>query len=205
MLETQMECVLVIPTPVFLALGHFQGFRGEADHYLAELLKPEHISYRPRSEMEVDPSFKQLIPYCIFCHRDAGGRVTLFQYRRGQGQGEGRLHAKRSIGVGGHISADDGATHPSADPYQEGLRRELAEEVSIETSYRQRRVGIINDDQTEVGRVHLGIVHLFEVDEPAVFPREADLLEAGFCPLDELLAQQDAFETWSQICLTNLF
>ncbi len=200
----QSERVLVVPTGLFHRLGRFQGFCHEATRYLDELLKPDNTRFLPRSEVEEDPSQKQLIPYVIFRHTDAAGAVRLFQYTRGTGQGEGRLHRKRSVGVGGHISADDVGMH-SADPYAEGLRRELEEEVVIDTPYRQRCVGLINDDRTPVGRVHLGVVHLFDVQRPAVRPREADLLESGFELVDRLLADLTGFETWSQICLQALF
>ena len=196
------EHVLVVPTSVFHALGHFQGFTGDTERYLRGLLDPLHTSYRPRAEMEQDPGFKQLIPYVIFRHRGPDGRVNLFEYTRGKGQGEARLHAKRSIGIGGHISADDSQ---ATSAYEEGMRRELAEEVRIETPYQSRLAGLINDDESDVGRVHLGVVHLVDVDRPAVFPREADILDAGFRPVDELLADHSRFETWSQICLKALF
>ena len=196
------EHILVIPTEVFHGLGHFQGFCGETERYLKGLLDPAHTSYRPRPAMEQDPSFKQLIPYVIFRHRDAAGGVQLFQYTRGKGQGEARLHAKRSIGIGGHISADDSA---AASAYEEGMRRELEEEVAINTSYSSRMVGLINDDQTEVGKVHLGVVHLVDVERPAVQPRESEIIDAGFRPVPELLADIARFETWSQICLKALF
>lgn len=195
------EQILVVPTSILHQVGHFQGFTPEVDRYLDELLRPEHASYRPRSEMEQDPSFKQLIPYVIFQHLDAHG-VHLFQYTRGKGQGEQRLHAKRSIGIGGHISSEDAG---EASPYAEGMRRELAEEVVIDTNYRDQCVGLINDDQTEVGRVHLGVVHLFDVETPRVRPRETEIVDAGFRPLRELLDSIDEFETWSQICLRSLF
>ena len=196
------EHVLVVPTPVFHALGHFQGFTGDTDRYLRGLLDPQHTSYQPRAAMEQDPSFKQLIPYVIFRHRDAQRRELLFQYTRGKGQGEARLHAKQSIGIGGHISADD-ANATSA--YDEGMRRELAEEVAIDTTYKSQLVGLINDDETDVGKVHLGVVHLFDVDRPAVKPQESEIIEAGFRPVSELLADMSRFETWSQICLKALF
>jgi predicted NUDIX family phosphoesterase len=198
------ERVLVVPTELFHRLGHFQGFCGDVSRYLGELLDARHTSFRSRTEVEEDPNFKQLIPYAIFRHTDSQGVVRLFQYTRGAGQGEGRLHRKRSIGVGGHISAED-VSDAAANPYQEGLRRELQEEVAIRTNYREHCVGLINDDETPVGRVHLGVVHLFDVDSPAVHPREADLIDTGFRPLDELLADLTAFETWSQICLRALF
>jgi len=203
--EDQIERVLVVPTEVFHRLGHFQGFCGEVDRYLDELLRPEQTSYRRRDLAEKDPSFKQLIPYVIFRHVGADGRPTVFQYTRGSGQGEGRLHRKRSVGIGGHISAIDAGDHAVGNPYQEGMRRELEEEVAIDTPYTARCVGLINDDETEVGSVHLGVVHLFDVAQPAVRPRETEIIECGFRPIEAILADMTGFETWSQICMKALF
>jgi predicted NUDIX family phosphoesterase len=197
------ERVLVVPTRLLNDLGYFQGFSPDVERYLAELLGPRHTSYRPRDEVEQDPAFKQLIPYAIFQHRDAAGRLTVFQYTRGTGQGEGRLHSKRSVGIGGHISADDAPSAAAA--YDEGMRRELDEEVVISAPYTQRCVGLINDDQTEVGRVHLGVVHIFDIEQPAVRPRESEIIEAGFRPIGEILADLSRFESWSQICLRALY
>lgn len=205
MLQVQEEHVLVAPTARFHELGHFQGFCSRVDRYLPQLLDPGQVSYRPRAEMERDPSFKQLIPYCIFRHVDAAGNVMLFQYTRGKGQGEQRLHSKRSIGVGGHISLDDAGEGAASDPYAEGLRRELDEEVFIESTFRSQCVGLINDDETEVGRVHLGVVHLIDVDRPAVRSRESELVESGFRSVAEIQADVERFETWSKICLDALF
>ena len=119
--------------------------------------------------------------------------------------GEGRLHRKRSVGIGGHISTIDDNPNINASPYEEGMRRELEEEVEIDTPYTAKCVGLINDDQTEVGRVHLGVVHIFDVERPAVRPRETDILESGFRPVDEILQDLEGFETWSQICMKALF
>ncbi len=208
------EQVLVIPTSLFHSLGYFQGFSTDADRYLSGLLDSEHVSYRPRHEMEDDPSFKQLIPYVVFRHTDSAGSQSLFQYTRGKGQGEGRLHSKQSIGIGGHISSVDAGPNvegsnvddtAARNPYHEGMRRELEEEVIIRTPYVDQCVGLINDDETEVGRVHLGVVHVFEVETPDVEPRESEILDAGFQRVDQLLADLSRFETWSQICLKALF
>jgi predicted NUDIX family phosphoesterase len=203
--EYPVEHILVVPTALFHQLGYFQGFCCDAERYLGELLAPRHISYRPRPEMERDPSFKQLIPYVIFRHREPGGRETIFQYTRGSGQGEGRLHRKQSVGIGGHISTLDAAADGSGDPYAEGMRRELDEEVRVDSPYSIRCVGLINDDQTEVGRVHLGIVHMVDLQRPAVTPCEPDIIECGFRGVDQILADMSLFETWSQICMTALF
>ena len=200
------ERVLVVPTSRFHALGHFQGFSADMDRYLPALLEGDDLGYRPRGEMEQDPGFKQFIPYVLFRYTDSDGGEHLFQYTRGGGQGEKRLHAKRSVGVGGHISAEDaadGANHH--DVYREGMLRELAEEVVIDAPYEERCVGLLNDDETPVGQVHLGVVHICDVLRPAVRPREADILDAGFRPVGEILAEIEHFETWSQIVVKALF
>jgi predicted NUDIX family phosphoesterase len=155
--------------------------------------------------MEQDPSYKQLIPYVIFQHVSSSGQPTVFQYRRGTGQGEKRLHSKRSVGVGGHISSDDLSSARDLHPYEEGMLRELAEEVQINSPYTERLVGLINDDATDVGRVHLGVVHVFDVEAPDVSPREADIVDTGFTAVQELLADLDGFESWSRICLEAIF
>ena len=203
--EVQTERVLVVPTELFRRLGHFQGFSNEVDRYLGELLSEEHTSYLPRGQVEGDPGFKQLIPYVIFRHTDAQQRETVFQYTRGTGQGEDRLHRKQSVGIGGHISAIDAENGSGGSPYQQGMRRELEEEVQIDTPYTSRCVGLINDDQTEVGSVHLGVVYLFDVERPAVRPNEPDIIQCGFRPVSEILADLDGFETWSKICMQALF
>lgn len=205
MSEVRTERVLVVPTEMFHRLGYFQGFNGDVDRYLHELFSTRHTSYRPRGEVEQDPGFKQLIPYVIFRHTDAQNKINVFQYTRGTGMGEGRLHRKRSVGIGGHISAIDDNPNINASPYEEGMRRELDEEVEIDTPYAAKCVGLINDDQTEVGRVHLGVVHLFDVERPAVRSRETDILESGFRPVAEILQDLKGFETWSQICMEALF
>lgn len=205
MSEYQTEFVLVVPTRLFHRLGRFQGFNGDVQRYLDELLLPENTLFKLRAEVETDPSFKQLIPYMIFRYIDPQGRQTVFQYTRGTGQGEERLHRKRSVGIGGHISTIDLNADQGSSPYEEGLRRELDEEVFIEAPYSARCVGMINDDQTEVGSVHLGVVYLFDLKRPAVRPRESEITQCSFRPVEKILAELAGFETWSQICMEALF
>lgn len=195
--QSTVEHVLVVPTLLFHELGHFQGWTTNVEPYLQTLLDPSYISYRPRPEVEEDPSFKQLIPYCVF---RCDGKV--FHYERGTSQGERRLHSKRSIGVGGHISAEDQFTGTSV--YKVAMAREIDEEVFVESEFTERCVALINDDETPVGRVHLGIVHIFDLDRPKVRPREQSIINTGFEDPAKLAAQMDQFETWSQICLKFL-
>lgn len=196
--DIPVEHVLCIPTLLFHEIGYFQGFQADTDRYLRILLDPAHTSFQPRDRVEIDPSYKQLIPYCLFQH---GGE--LFYYRRGKAGGEGRLHSKRSVGIGGHISSTD-RLHGDRR-YAEAMHREIEEEVFLESGFTDRCVGLINDDETPVGQVHLGIVHIFDLDSAKVSPRESSILEAGFAQPSQLLQQVDQFETWSQICLQHLF
>lgn len=205
MSEIGCELVLVVSTELFHRLGHFQGFTSEVDRYISALLDPAHTSYRPRSEVENDPSCKQLIPYVLFCHDDGAGRETIFQYSRGMKQDESRLRGRRSVGIGGHIAIRDCPANGMGIAYSEGMARELAEEVAIETPYREQCVGLINDDETAVGRVHLGIVHIVDVQRPAVVAKEGEIVDGCFRPVHELLLHLDDFEAWSQICLRALF
>ena len=192
------EQVLVVPTQRFRDCGYFQGFTADVDAYLSELLDPSHTQYLPRGEMETNPEFKQLIPYCIFRWRDDAGDVHVFQYTRGKGMGESRLHSKRSIGIGGHISTLDSAEQ---SPYESGMQRELDEEVKIDCKFSQTCVGLINDDHSEVGKVHLGVVHVFDVVSPDVVALETDICDSGFVPLATIMNETEQFEAWSQICL----
>ncbi len=210
----QEEQVLVVPTELFRQIGLFQGFCRNADRYRRELLAPRNVSFMPRGEAEQQPDFKQLIPYMIFRHVDSEGVERIFQYIRGKGMGESRLHSKRSIGVGGHLSLEDRAqAKTNHDLYREGMLRELREEVVLETTFEEECVGLINDDESEVGQVHLGIVHLFTLTEAKLRSNEPDLIEAGFVPVTKLLRDLDnsggdcgeAFETWSAIALRELW
>jgi len=198
------EHVLVVPTRIFHELGYFQGFCTDAERYRNVLLDAQNVQFRPRSQVETDPNFKQLIPYMVFCYTDSSGGIRIFQYVRGKGMGESRLHQKRSIGIGGHISTEDRQQH-LGDVYQEGMLRELNEEIVLHTTFTERCVGLINDDSTEVGRVHLGIIHRFDVAEPKVVSNESDLIESGFMLLDELRTHRAQMESWSSICLDTLF
>ena len=116
------EEVLVVPASLLMELGPFSGFNRSVDRYLPALLDRANQSFRPRSLVEDDPSFKQLIPYVILeCNDESETR--LFRYTRGKGQGEKRLHALQSIGIGGQISGEDAQ---GDDWYRNGMQRELS-------------------------------------------------------------------------------
>ncbi len=194
------EHVLVIPARRLELLGNFSGFAPFNPASFEAILDPEHMDFQPRSSVEEDPSYKQLIPYCIL-QTGTGSDRHFFQYTRGSGQGEKRLHAKRSIGIGGHISREDAT---GSDLYRSGMQRELDEEMIIEGGYSEQPLGFIYDDTTPVGRVHLGVVHVLSLESPRARARESEMIGSGWVSLDELLADRANFETWSQLCIDQL-
>ncbi len=197
------EHVLVIPAALIDSIGAFNGFESDVDRYLDKILQSDQLSFQPRSRMETDPSYKQLIPYVVLQWNDPHGRPQVFAYTRGGGGGETRLHAKRSIGIGGHISREDAGD--GNDPYVAGMHRELFEEVRLDSQYSERCEGLIYDPSNEVGQVHLGVVHRLVLQSPQVVSNEDDLADGGFVPVNELKQQFDRLETWSQLALESLF
>ncbi len=197
MSEANVERVLVVPTAVLHDVGLFQGFCPDVERYLPRLLVPAQLRYVPRPEAENDPTLKQLIPYVVLRCGE-----LVFHYVRGKAGNEVRLRARRSLGVGGHVCAQDGELQ--ADAYRAGMLRELEEEVLLEGPFRERCVGLINDDRTPVGQVHLGIVHVLDLEAPRARCREDALIESGFATLPELRGMRDEFETWSQFLLDAL-
>lgn len=193
------ERVLVVPGAELDRLGRFQGFHPDAVRYLSALLVADLMDYRPRAEVEDDPSFKQIIPYVVLRCGD-----SVFCYTRGKTQGETRLHRRRSLGVGGHVSESDAEGRRSFEAYETAMRRELDEEVAVSSPGTMRLVGLINDDSTPVGAVHLGVVHLLDLERPAVTPREDGLAEPEFVRVADLDAGRAEFETWSQILIDAL-
>ncbi len=192
--------ILVVPRSEFDRLGAFQGLHFDVDRYLSGLLQPPSPRFMARSLAETDPGFKQIIPYAIFTH---GGRIL--SYVRGGKGGEKRLAAKRSIGIGGHMNDTDAAGVVfDLDAYHRALQREIGEELRINTPYRQRAVALLNDDSTEVGQVHIGVVHVFECETDEIACGEAAIADLGFLEKQVLVESRDSLETWSQICCDHI-
>lgn len=186
MSDPRREFVLGLPRARILGSGTWTGIR-RVDVTATLALIAAEGEYRPRDEAEEDPTWKQVIPYLLL--RD-GGR--LFLMRRTSAGGDARLHERWSIGVGGHLGPAD----PSVE---EGLHREFEEELVADWHPELRPLGLLNDDRTPVGQVHLGIV--FEADAAGrpVAVRETHKLSGRFVEIDEVLAGYQHLETWSQL------
>ena len=194
------ENILVIKRSLFDQLGSFQGLNFEPEKYLNAILSRGNNFFLPRAQAETDPTHKQIIPYALIAFDN-----KVLYYVRGRKAGEQRLVAKGSIGIGGHMNEDDESLFALDEAaYRAGVEREVNEEIKIDTAFEDRIVALLNDDSTEVGRVHLGIVHVFKLAEPTVEKREAMITGLTFLPKEELLARRESLETWSQICLDSI-
>jgi predicted NUDIX family phosphoesterase len=199
-MKSAEEMVLVVPRALLEKLGMFHGLNFEVDRYLPALLSRENNFFMERSRAEKDPGYKQIIPYALLAHDG-----KLLHYVRGKKSGEQRLAAKGSIGIGGHMNdTDEGLFALDREAYHEGVRREVREELNVETKFTEHIVALLNDDTTEVGRVHLGIVHLFQLETAQVSKREAMITSVAFLSPEELRERRESLETWSQLCLDSL-
>ncbi len=194
------ENVLVFPRSLFEQLGIFQGFNVDVNHYLPTILDPKNNSFLSRSKAETDPNFKQIIPYVIITDGE-----SILHYVRGKKAGEQRLVSKGSIGIGGHINDEDHTLFAfGMQAFQDAVKREVCEELSIQGEFNARPVGLINDDSTEVGQVHFGVVHVFFCKPEQVKKNEQVITQVEFVSILELKAKREQMETWSQLCLDNL-
>ncbi len=194
------ENILVIKRRLFDELGSFHGLNFDTGKYLEAILSRGNNFFMPRARAETDPTHKQIIPYVLLA---CGTKVL--HYVRGKKAGEQRLVAKGSIGIGGHMNDTDESLFAWDEAaYRAGVEREVNEEIKIDSPFQDRIVALLNDDTTEVGQVHLGIVHVFKLAEPKVEKREAMITNLAFRAKAELEAERAALETWSQLCLDSL-
>jgi predicted NUDIX family phosphoesterase len=194
------ERVLCFERKLLEELGVFQGLSLEVEKYLPVVTSAAQLKYLNRSDAEQDKRYKQLIPYVLIICND-----KILRYRRGKGGQETRLHGLYSVGVGGHISEEDHQL-PGLFPnnlYEEGMRRELKEEVAID-AVNGPAVAAINDDSTEVGQVHFGVVHVVRVPDENVAGRCIGIAGPEFIPIADAVKDPSGYESWSRFCLEHL-
>ena len=192
------ERVLCFERKLLDELGLFQGLSLEVEKYLLAVTSPSRLVYLNRSDAELDKRYKQLIPYVLLICND-----RILRYRRGRGGQETRLHGLYSVGVGGHISEEDHGLFSKGPGYHEGMRRELMEEVAVEEE-KESAVAVINDDSTEVGCVHFGVVHVMHLANETVAGRRSGIAGPEFIPMAEAVKDPSGYESWSRFCLEHL-
>ncbi len=189
------EQVLVVKREDMFPDGAWHGFVTENLERHQQAIRDKHF-FKPRAEVENDPTFQQIIPYVVFRHDD---RYLLTHRLRASS--ERRLRKQYSLGVGGHINPGDlGA----GDPILDGLKREWEEEVVYQGTFEARLLGFLNEDSSPVSKVHLGVVFVVDGDTPTITIRETDKLAGELLTLDEMRMYYLAMESWSQIVYDRL-
>jgi predicted NUDIX family phosphoesterase len=191
MTEAAPELVLVIPRATIMGDPGWRGIRTEGlDEF--EAIVARDGRFQPRAAMEVDRRWKQVIPYLVL--RD-GERYFLM--RRTRAGGDARLHDRWSIGVGGHLNPGDG-------DLAGGLRREWREELRADFEPDFQLVGLLNDDSTDVGSVHVGAVYVADAGGLPVAIREVDKLTGSFTEPAKVALVLEELESWSALVFEHL-
>lgn len=185
------ELVLVIPRASVMDDPGWHGIVADGLDGFEEVVRRQG-RFVPRPFAETDRSTKQVIPYLVL--RDG---ADYFLMRRTRAGGDARLHDRWSIGVGGHLNPGDATLIG-------GLRREWAEELRADFEPEFHLVGLLNDDTTEVGSVHLGAVYTADAGGRPVAIHETDKLEGRFAAPAEVAAVADRLETWSALVFAFL-
>src|SRR5580698_9048448 len=192
------EKVLCIERSLFERLGVFLGMNLEIEKYMPALTTRSNMLYVDREQAENDPRYKQIIPYALILCGD-----KILRYRRGKRGGESRLHGLYSVGVGGHILEQDNWLFSRGLGYREAMRRRLIEEVDIDVTG-EMAVAVMNDDSSEVGRFHFGVVHIVRVADESLAHWRHGVVSPEFVPINEAVNDASSCESWSQFCLVNL-
>lgn len=189
------EQVLCVKREDIFPDGAWHGFVSENLDRHQQTIRERHF-FKPRAEVENDPTYQQIIPYVVFRHDD-----RYFLTHRLRASSEKRLRKQYSLGVGGHINPGDlGA----GDPILDGLKREWEEEVVYQGTFEARLLGFLNEDSSPVSKVHLGVVFVVDGDTPTITIRETDKLAGELLTLDEMRMYYLAMESWSQIVYDRL-
>jgi predicted NUDIX family phosphoesterase len=188
---TADELVLVIPRASIMGDPGWRGIQTEGLDAFEPIVARDGC-FQPRAVMEVDRAWKQVIPYLVL--RDG---ERFFLMRRTKAGGDARLHDRWSIGVGGHLN-------PGDVNLAGGLRREWREEVRADFEPEFQLVGLLNDDSTDVGSVHIGAVYVAEAGGLPVAIRETDKLTGSFAEPAEVAAVVEHMESWSALVFEHL-
>lgn len=166
------------------------------------------IYYIPRSVAETDETFRQIIPYILLIYNDENHNQFVFTYMRDKGVGEKRLSSKYSFGFGGHLR--------SGETFREGIKRELIEEVGgidesiFEWNGLTEKINIyyygigqtcISMDDTPVDRVHIGFPLVVEMNNPAIWSNERELIQCGWRSWDWIYENRESFDNWSRFLI----
>ena len=197
-MKKEDQQILVVEKKILFQKKYFEGFVDTSfnDYYTTIL---NNYKYKKRGEAEIDENYKQPIPYIML--QDENNDV--FVYQRAQKKKdytEKRLYGKWSVGLGGHIDKEDSTGN---DPVLRSALREINEEVSVNRISHIKKIGYINDDSNEVGRVHFGVVFLAKT-EGDIAPKGSEIQDYKIIPTKQLNTSDLVYENWSKIIVSFL-
>ena len=208
-IQKQDELILVVPREhLFTNALAWHGLKEvNFDEYMHIINNKK--EFLPRSIMETDPTYKQIIPYLVFSHAN-----NYFLMQRKSDASEARLRNKLTLGIGGHVRQEDMDSYfaeASKDflPMAENnslfawALREFHEEVDYAGNVTVKPLGILNDDSNEVGQVHIGFVLLLQGDSADISVK-SELKSGSLISLSECIAQRECMESWSQFVVDFL-
>lgn len=197
MLKKTDEQILVVPRSFLFRDAFFQGFLSSPKHDFLKIISTGSF-FIPRSKAEYEPKFKQIIIYSILRYAE-----SLFVYQRVKGSSEIRLVNKFSLGIGGHINPCQASSFEEL--IHKNLKRELLEEIFLRGTFSYRFLGVVNDDQTDVGIYHLGLVYLISCSNPYIGVKEHNKLVGGFRSISEIVNNKNyEWESWSSLLIPKL-
>lgn len=196
--KTLEESVFAIPTDILWKLLTYteKGLINGKSDILNRIV--QHGQFRKRSDLEEDPSFKQIIPYAMISNKG-----SFYLFTRTSGQTEKRLHHKLHLGVGGHMNPGN-SEEPGGQYLVNELKREFFEEVKLINDCLIEEIefiGFINDDSIPVGRVHIGLLYNIHVSNKYVVINETDKMSAGWINKTDLVEYYEEMESWTRIAI----
>ena len=190
-----VESVLCVRRDDIFPDGAWHGFVSDDLERHQAVIRERHF-FKPRAEVEDDPTYQQIIPYVVFHHGD-----RYFLTHRLRASAERRLRKQYSLGVGGHINPGDLG---GGDPIQDGLKREWEEEVIYDGHFEAKLLGLLNDESAPVSKVHLGVVFLVDGNSPDIAIREVTKLAGELLTLEQMRIYYLEMESWSQMVYDRL-
>lgn len=208
MSKTNPAClILAVPTDMLSVtrdLGHERVFAKLGKEGSIAALADAGAWFGPRPHLEEDERFRQIIPYVVL--RCDGKYLA---YTRGAAGGEDRLHAKISMGFGGHVDipdmkADEDGMFDLAETLEFSVERELKEEIPGIEILGGQWVGLLADNTDAVGRVHVGLIGVWDIKAVPAASGEDAIAELTAMSVEEMIAAKDRLENWSQVLVENL-
>lgn len=156
----------------------------------------KNYSFLDRDIAEHDYDYRQIIPYIVVRKDD-----SFLLLKRLNKQTEKRLHGKSSLGVGGHINPDSSEKYENI--IMSGLYKELNEEISIKEPFKLTFSGIINNQTSDVGKVHVGFLYILEASSLDFEVLEKEKMTGEWIKKEQLSEYYEYLEGWSQIVFDN--